>query len=64
MIIEIREDDCYPCKNPIAKVFENNSSWSREYNVNTSIEDIEKALELCRDITDILNNMYEEKINA
>lgn len=22
MIIEIREDDCYPCKNPIIKITE------------------------------------------
>lgn len=65
MIIEIREHDCYPCQNPIIKITNDKPypTYNKQYNLNSSIEDIDRAIELCEDCLSELANI-RSKLNA
>lgn len=62
MIIEIREDDCYPSKNPIIKIIDDRPypTYSEQYNLNSSEEEIDKAYDLCLLVIDRLIAIKEK----
>lgn len=64
MIIEIRDDDCYPCGNPIIKLETNGNLMHIDYPKLRTIEEFRTAQKLCDIALDILEGEIEVNKNA
>lgn len=60
MIIEIRDDDCYPCSNPIVKLETNGNLMHIDYPESRSIKELIEATRLCEIAKEILNEEIEK----
>lgn len=60
MIIEIRDDDCYPCTNPIIRLEKISSNLMHvDYPKSRTIEELKNAQRYCEIILDILSDEIE-----
>lgn len=64
MIIEIRDDDCYPCGNPIVKLETNENLMHIDYPKSRTVKELMETIRLCDITIDILNNEIEDIRNA
>lgn len=63
MIIEIREDDCYPCKNPIVKIeLISGNMVNIDYSKETKVKELDKAILLCHRVINQLEINKNERL--